>query len=71
MSQFQVCCELDALSGRDITVGHKDHISDRSAGENDTADELTDKIDTTMLICYSHDNTDRYKEHGAYSESKK
>lgn len=40
------------------------HISDRPPGEDESADDLADEVETAVLICIGHDDADRYEEEG-------
>lgn len=62
MAEFQVRGELDALSGADVGVGHKYHVCDWAARENDATEQLADEVETAVLVGDSHDDTNRYKE---------
>ncbi len=45
MAKFEVCREFDALSGGDVAISNKDHVSYRTSREDSTANELTDEVD--------------------------
>ena len=46
------------------------HVCDWSARKDDTTDQLTDEIETTMLICDSHDDADRNEKYARDRKSK-
>lgn len=71
MPKFQVGRELNSLSRRDIAVGDKDHVCDRSTRKDGSTHELTNKIYTAVLVRDSHDDTDGNEENRADAKSKK
>jgi hypothetical protein len=69
MAEFEVRGEFYTLRGGDVTVRNEDHVCDGSPWENGTANELTDEVNTAVLICDSHDDADWDEEDRANPES--
>ncbi len=68
VAQLEIGREFDALRGGDISICHKYHVGNRSAGKDGASDELADEIDAAMLIRHGHDDTNGDEEHTAYCE---
>lgn len=71
VAKFKIRCELDALRRRDVPISDENHIGNGTTREDDAADELTDQINTTVLICYSHDDAVGDEEDGSNGEGQK
>ena len=69
MPKLQIRGKLDALSRRDVAVGHEHHIRNGPSGKDKACDELTDKVDATVLVRHCHYYADGDKEYGADSQS--
>lgn len=65
--KLQIGGKLDALSRRDVAVGHEHHVRNGSSGKDEACDELADKVDATVLVCDRHYYADGDEEYGAYS----
>lgn len=50
---------------RYIAVCYEEHVSDRAAGEEITANELCNEIQAALLVGYGHDYADWNEEEGA------
>ena len=70
VAQFQIGRKFNALCGADVAVCDEDHVCDRSAGEDDATDQLTDKIETAVLVGYCHHDADWNEEKSGYREGK-
>lgn len=71
MAQLQIGGKFDTLSGRYVAVRYKNHVCNRPSWENGTTDELTDQVNTAVLICDGHDDADGNEQDGAYAKSEK
>jgi hypothetical protein len=52
-----------------VSVGNEDHVCDWAAREYSSAYELTDQIDTAMLVGDGHDYSDWDEKDGADPQS--
>ena len=68
MAQLEIATEFDALSRGDVAVGDEDHVCDRTAGEDDTANELADEVKGRVLVGDGHDDADGDEEDRGDSE---
>ena len=71
MTELEIGRELNTLGGGNVAVGNEDHVGDGTTREDSAADELTDEVDTTMLVCDGHDDAVRDEEYGANGEREK
>ena len=51
-----------------MTSSH--HICNRSTWKNESADDLADEVETAVLVCDGHDDTDGYEEEGGDRKGK-
>ena len=56
------------MSRRNVSVGHEDHVCDGAAGEDGSANELADQIDTAMLVGDGHNDANWDEEDGTDSK---
>ena len=70
MAELEVGGELEPLGRADVAKGNKNHVRNRTTGENDTADELADQVRAALLVRDRHDDPDRNEENSRDRKSK-
>ena len=67
VANLEIVGELQGLSHGDVTPGLEHHHSDGLAGEQVTDDQLSDDVQTDLLVSDSLDHTDRNRVDKGYA----
>ena len=71
MTKLEVCRKLDALCRGNVAVSDEDHVRNRTAWKDGSADQLADQVYTAMLIRDSHHYADWDEENRTNTQCQK